>query len=267
MSLYKYRAVGDLASGNLDPHLVTLLSKGEIYFSNPKEFNDPFDCLFSFHKNVTNNEIIKHLRSILVPEWEIQYLLTNNGLAKLKDKVIEKNENADLLRIFSLANNCLNTLLWSHYSQNHYGICIGFKTYSYNNVEHLYITRNQIDVNLPEYPKNLVPAVKVNYSSERPEAFSIILKESDDLKKVFLTKDICWEYEEERRIIIASKYLKRNPIHINRSQIEEIIFGLRTPKTFEDKIINIVSDIKGIKIYKVKINNGTFKLIKQKYTA
>ena len=267
MSLYKYRAVGNLDSGDLDSHLFALLSKGEIYFSNPKEFNDPFDCLFSFHKNVSNIEVIKHLRNILIPEKDIQYLLKNNGMEKLKDKIIEKNRNADLLRIFCLTNNCLSTLLWSHYSQNHYGICIGFKTYDYDNTEHLYITNNQIDVNMPEYPKNLVPVVKVNYSSERPDAFSIILKKSDDLKKVFLTKDKCWEYEEERRIIVPSKFIKRNPLHINRSQIEEIIFGLRTPKVFEDKIISIVSDISDIKIYKIKIKNGSYKLFKQKYTA
>jgi hypothetical protein len=218
MSLYKYRVVGDLVTNDLDPHLFSLLSKGEIYFANPKEFNDPFDCLFAFHKNVTDDEIIKHLRSISISEEEIQYLIRRNGLAEFKDKIIEKNENADLLRIFSLTSNCLSTLMWSHYSQNHYGVCIGFKTYDYNNTENLYITKNQIDIGVPEYQNNLVPAIKITYSSERPEALSIILKDSDNIKKYLLQK------------INVGNMKKKGELLFHVSTLREILFRLTDHK-------------------------------------
>jgi hypothetical protein len=42
---------------------------------------------------------------------------------------------------------------------------------------------------------------------------------------------------------------------------------LRTPKIFEDKIIDLVRDINDIKISKIIIKNGSYKLIKEKYTA
>jgi hypothetical protein len=62
---------------------------------------------------------------------------------------------------------------------------------------------------------------------------------SDKLEPYFYTKSNLWEYEQEVRIILMDSLIIKNPIHIDATEIGEIIFGLKTP----DKQIALVKDI------------------------
>ena len=55
---YKYRPLYQIsANGKPEPHPFTrsIFEKAEIYYSAPKDFNDPFDCNLRLHTNGSTN--------------------------------------------------------------------------------------------------------------------------------------------------------------------------------------------------------------------
>ena len=100
----------------INKHFLKSLSDGTIYFSPRKTLNDPFDCELDILKAI------------------------NNAISKSSDKDAEKlsellqieslfdsfQENVNKLGIcsFSRDMNEFQTLLWSHYGDNHKGVCV-----------------------------------------------------------------------------------------------------------------------------------------------
>jgi hypothetical protein len=80
-------------------------------------------------------------------------------------------------RIYCLTPHPDLTLMWSHYADNHRGICLEFST-----------ENNDLFSN----------ACKVSYRKEYPQWS---LHTMDEYLEVFLTKSDDWKYEEEYRII------------------------------------------------------------------
>jgi hypothetical protein len=115
------------------------LLKQELYLSPPSNFNDPFDAaitanfldlnegelktyfdyLYNKHKDVNSGNFIPK-----------QLLLEN--FKKDKNKFQEEHETRTLkmydkhLGIISMSKIWDSILMWSHYSENHHGYCIGF---------------------------------------------------------------------------------------------------------------------------------------------
>src|SRR5262249_39812283 len=79
------------------------------------------------------------------------------------------------LRLCSLAGNCTNILLWSHYADSHRGLCIEFDT----SVEHFGV------------------AYKVKYERDYPV---LDLHSGLELAALLYKSDV-WQYEEEYRMI------------------------------------------------------------------
>jgi hypothetical protein len=92
-SLYKYFS---LTTNSLDS-----LKNDYVYLSNPKDFNDPFDC--------NRNLIIQKQKEI--KEWE--YVETLNDISEIG--------------ISSFSQNGMEPLLWSHYANSYHGFCLKFK--------------------------------------------------------------------------------------------------------------------------------------------
>lgn len=80
---YKYKGTNGFG--------VAEMLKGQITFTNPSEFNDPFDCDF---------ELIDHV--------------SGKGIS-----------NKDMFRVLSVTPIMDNILMWSYYGNNHNGICLG----------------------------------------------------------------------------------------------------------------------------------------------
>jgi hypothetical protein len=93
-SLYKYFS---LTKNSLDS-----LKNNYVYLSNPKDFNDPFDC--------NRNLIIQKKKEI--KEWE--YVETLNDISEIG--------------ISSFSQNGMEPLLWSHYANSYRGFCLKFKS-------------------------------------------------------------------------------------------------------------------------------------------
>lgn len=183
------------------------LSENYLYFANPNQLNDPFD--------VASESLEKQFKNLK----------------------LSKND----FKLCSLSQINDNKLMWSHYTQEHTGICVGYKF--------LY---------LPNY----VGKDKVKYKNTNLDEKEIF----DNIIEYWTVKSEDWEYEKEVRLLHygeqqkisytfdITEALEKNIIAL---QIESITFGLK----FKNEAIlkPIISEIEKkqkqkIYLFKAKIS-------------
>ncbi len=141
---YKYRP--------WDEYSKAILSRNELWFSAPIDFNDPFDCQFPTIPITEPKIALKHLWLQLEKKKLRAELCGDKGslefcevalkhITKLSEEEILSLWKTDhILAEFDVLNNssvcCLsqtndNLLMWSHYSEGHRGVCFEF-TYTWD---------------------------------------------------------------------------------------------------------------------------------------
>jgi len=228
---FKYRTI--------NKHLLDSLVKSQLYFSPRKRLNDPFDC------NVDISRALDHL--LLSKEKE-----KNDQLRKLRDddETLKRfNNNVDLLGICSFSLNSNETLMWSHYANDHKGICLryNFPVDFLNNGDEIF------GVSKVSYEQNSVSDWLFNnidlYDTDH-KTFIIEL-----LKRLLTSKAPTWRYEEEVRIIRDVNGLYEIP----REILTHIIFGLQTTESDETLIRSIADKYYGtVKFGRVVRTNDDF---------
>ena len=122
-TLYKYTPFNDYS--------LNILEKDQLWISSPMSFNDPYDCEYTMNFGKPNNIdfLIKKCKEKL-PESEHQ------NFDKFIDEILKKEYKKIVLdynkfskervfvSCFSEINNSI--LMWSHYANDHKGICIEF---------------------------------------------------------------------------------------------------------------------------------------------
>lgn len=234
-----------------------MIGNRNLQFTNASQLNDPFDC---------HPKLIDYSN---VPEINPQ-----TGIKK--EWWIEKYENDALnlrndtwLCSLSKINNSL--LMWSHYCNNHKGVCIGL----------------DIDKVLESTPLLFgntfcTPLVfEVNYQNiiERPIAYH---SAQDLFSYQWRTKAKEWEYEQEVRLVMpcpnaryaaftSAQYKQRKKkkvwdwreIHhympLKDDCFESIYFGVNIDKSEKDKIIQYVRNMQ-INLYQMEVDSDAFKL-------
>ena len=116
-------------------YTLDILRKCRLWAAKPERFNDPFDCdleisvgitednmLVAIHQNWSESTIAQYKASKLdadgkfIPEERYR-------LDKLVQELIEENRNMGVL---CLSEVCDSILMWSHYAENHKGVCFEF---------------------------------------------------------------------------------------------------------------------------------------------
>lgn len=236
----------------IDQRFINTLVNGEMWFSNPDDFNDPYDSYLV----VDSNNTLEELRNYLMQMAEKHKLPYTHKQIKEKAKYWFDNPTAltDYLKMnrqnekekkgiacFSKSDNIL--LMWSHYANAHKGSCLTFD-----------ITKDYDFFALP---------FLVDYTEKYPKLNFIREKNSRlKYKHIIATKSIDWEYEEEVRIVrdIRDHGNSRGLIKFNKEALIEIKFGLRTnPKDIET-ITKIVKglDYQHVKLFKAELKKAEF---------
>lgn len=217
--LYKYRYF------DKEERTWNIIKNSELYFSSFRGFNDPFDCNLDFKsENKYENIERKKFKSKIAENTDVFKSILNKRLS-LKDEakenkrdILEMKENSGIL---SMSKNYKNILMWSHYADNHKGLCFGFSALKSKDEcfrEGSPVTYSNDDEYLP------INVFAVDYKEE--------------LTRLFTTKSKYWEYEEEFRFItIKSKGLKR----FSKETLKEIIFGCKASKENIKKTIQLCS--------------------------
>ena len=106
---FKYRQVND--------HLLDSLLNGTLFFSLRENLNDPFDCNVDIRKSI-QNAIDKSADG---KAENLKEFLS-------KDEVLDRfRNNVNELGVCAFSLQLENTLMWSHYADNHRGVCIMYE--------------------------------------------------------------------------------------------------------------------------------------------
>lgn len=180
----------------------------------------------------------------------IAYLATNPdytvGVEESESWLLTSDIQRELLKQYNRGICCFssvvnNPLLWSHYGNQHHGICIGYSLNRNPKPEPykvIYGGNRKISTNLVE--KALL--------KNDPEALKLLDQ------NILLRKALPWKYELEWRIF-GNRGIQDSPL-----LLEDITFGLRCPTAVMYSITSALESREDIKFYKVYEVSGSFKL-------
>ena len=221
-----------------------IIENNSLKFSLPQEFNDPFE--------MTNALIDTKYTKPDLREWLDSFPDFSNSKKKQLFQDYNKKP-AEVIKAFNISFNkfknntgicCFSksykkTLMWSHYSDNHSGICLGFYFSSLSsNEELLLLTVNYID-----------KVISVNYFREKLVSLFYWI----------FTKSKIWEYEEEVRAVHTNG---SGLLKFEKECLKEVYFGLKVSEENKVKFISKLKEL-GYKVEKISsmnINSATFDL-------
>jgi Protein of unknown function (DUF2971). len=228
--------------------------------------NSTYDKLNPIQKMMFNkNTLIPSMRKYIKDELENRGTnLKDFILAKYKtdfDSVISNMRKnvisymADVVCVLSLSLAKTNLLMWSHYSDSHRGIAIGF------------------DSNDPFFYNIMA----IRYQSEKPVIdFSVIPSTEKEkeyfAQKLLAVKNIAWHHEEEYRLIRPSTAMdllnhrdsKGFPVYVSpfpKKSVVELIFGNKCSEEDQAKVQSIISsEYSNVKLYKSILDSNGYQL-------
>lgn len=144
-----------------------------------------------------------------IPKAKLEEIYRSNQINKIQRSSI---------CCFSTIYN--STTMWSHYADNHKGICLIFDPFvkdPFKDFNSERFTEGTVDYN------NYTP---INYLKSKREG----------IKKLFLTKSNDWKHEDEFRYIIFEDY---GFFSFKKEFLKGVIFGLRVKEEDIYRFINI----------------------------
>lgn len=206
----------------INDNLIASLMGSYLWFSNPLEFNDPYDCNLDFDFENTPEELEFFFREInnspqnahlKFNEEQFQFHLTNciKNPEILRSRNREQRINeVNKIGICCFSENDDKLLMWSHYADKHQGVCLTFDIDEDNSIF-------------------LIP-YSVEYRATYPQVNFI--RERGYLKpKRFLiaTKSLEWSYEAEVRVVRDdTRPPYRGAVNFNKRALVAVKFGYRS---------------------------------------
>jgi len=253
MSIYKYMPTHIYNKNDEQINIMKYIFEDKVlWFSNPLNFNDPFE-LKPHIKQLTSNE--KHI----VVDTIQNYMNTTgqaNAFHYLTVKSILNN-----IGILSLSANKTHLAMWSHYANNHKGIVLEFDK------NHWFFQKMILP---PEYSTVVHHLEEVTYiDNTNRESIN-----SDEYfkKETFLTKGEDWRYEKEHRMTIYvntdDEYIDGIDVIFPNDLIKAVYIGNKADKKTIKYIKNLklLDDWKHIKIFKMQLDKREYKLIANEIT-
>lgn len=224
--LYKYRGFnGEYAERNLR----NLIVYSVLRLSAPATFNDPYEMFVHIIVEGTPEQRLDRFSRLVATQAPAE---TPERQAEMVRTLMERAdaEHAERCQrsisgikqrsgVFCFAGDPRSTLMWSHYADDHHGVCLQFER-------------------MKDF-LTLGHAVRTNYREDLP-VVNWIVDFHRDVEQLLLAKHPCWEYEQERRITSidnADRYIQLRP-----DALTGIIFGCRTQKPQMDFIDKLLAE-------------------------
>ncbi|WP_421345656.1 DUF2971 domain-containing protein [Aeromonas veronii] len=201
------------------------LMEPAIRLSAPAILNDPFEKIFN---SVVENNLISSVGN----EYYMWPLLESFDIDKEQFIRHQIAESVNNFGIVSLSETHSNLLMWSHYADEHRGICIGYQKD--------FLTKLPKKITDEHNIANYKP-IKVNYNNKRPLYFKDEQNKSNEIKvntlRQLTSKGDDWIYEKEHRCIVPLVWADEIKI-MDSSKLDD--FQLKVLQSFKDdfKIIN-----------------------------
>lgn len=241
-----------------------ILENNKLQYSSPSIFNDPFDVQTSAGYAFDPDDLFSLLSkkmSIGVEEFVEMFKEEYKRLDEWWKLVVKCS------RVFCVAEENDNLLMWAHYADDHKGAVIKFEC-------------------LPDIGNSLCVAKKVKYVDKPP-----VLAEIDEYIEslvgeheidygslfidLFISKSDHWNYEKEWRVFIPPIDME-NPIvpkdsngkevfstlvDLYPKEIHSIYLGCKMKEDIQNEIGNtLIDDFSHVQIYKSKKDERDYKL-------
>ncbi|CAD5253139.1 MULTISPECIES: DUF2971 domain-containing protein [unclassified Imperialibacter] len=188
-------------------YLFDTIISNQLYFSSIKQFNDPYDCHLTVGEEIPIESFETHINTLHDKEED-----------RLKHlKAFKKDPHTYTQRYIDCFNQILNyygiccfsrtkheLLLWSHYTDSHKGVALGF---DYELLKKKYLQFDEVDYDDNPYVFDIND---INHS----------------IARTILRKSTNWKYEKEIRFIME----RSKSVAFDMSALVEVNFGLRCPK-------------------------------------
>jgi hypothetical protein len=189
--LFKYRNLSD-SSNNLCPRTMEIIELGRVFIPSIEKLNDPFEKLITF----TTDQTISSIKGLTSPENIEKAYKIDPSLADWLKETLEgckeiESQTREIARlslelhsagVYSLSEVNDSIIMWSHYAQNHEGVCIGFDRKDLENTGNL---------------------IKVKYVKKAPKELTKTNRRSP-AKYFHKHKYFQWSYEKEFRLILEN---------------------------------------------------------------
>jgi len=254
--LYKFRS--------FNVNSLRLLTQAEIYYSNPRGFNDPLDCNPTIKVDVNRTSLVRLCYKMLQKTGankekttdiinDLRYMSTEDGDYVATTEIDFKERLADKIKgvldaemkgkgVFSLSERWDSPLMWSHYADEHRGFCLEYDT---TQIPHTSIAA--VDYRSPRCVKasDLI-GWKFQGSSEAERRVH---------NTYFFAKSPQWQYEKEWRDIGQSIGIATTSFPITATY-----FGFRCDQAVMTSIVKLFSGEEEITFFQVYSLNDSFKL-------
>lgn len=272
--LYKYRSVDEYSLKNLE--------EDSVWLSDPKSFNDPYDCSF-YHRVEIDPDNADSVLSMAqehgltdgLTEEQIQSVKkSSNPTVRLLElsypddpdfgrscgealsHVMKESANALVretsegfkrtFKICCFSENPKSILMWSHYADYHKGFCIGYDFYELGSED--LRARSMYPV---IYSDGMFDATGVFGSTKSVE--NILY-----LNQVALMKSTEWAYEKEWRLVFGNMLIQEE-MSYRVPKPKHVILGAKISSDNE-KAIRKICDSKNIEALKLYMKHNQFVL-------
>lgn len=221
-ALFKYRSLSSI-------NTYKIFINKELYFSAPKDFNDPFDCKI----NAVISDEGGLAQSLGISNKDVKSAIANGcDINNTIDSVLNTKG------ICSFSKEKDNILMWSHYADSHRGICLEFD-----------ITK--------DYDFFVVPII-IKYKGEYPTV-DVSETRGNVGKELLTTKYEGWQYEQEVRIYKED----HREYAFNPESLTAVYFGCKVEDSERKKLCEFIRGIGcfgHVKFYKGGMNETEYKI-------
>lgn len=240
-TLYKHHTLsGPFGRTNFERAIIA----NELRWQTPRNFNDPFDCLPYCQFGSSEADRRAYAADVLKnsPHLAPAHLSHDEAIRRVGMMPVEMIRDIVSRTLDGYAISCFTTtpdnmLMWSHYSDNHSGICYFF-----------------------EQMKGFI-ALPVEYSDDRPIADVAQMNFDKDgfLKSAILTKPLCWEYEHERRMFEMKG--GAGPRTFPREALKGVILGATISDPDRDYVLKMIADHRpDLTVMQAKVDDRHYRL-------
>jgi hypothetical protein len=243
---------------------IDIFEKRRIKSSTPSTLNDPFEWKPSVDEEVTPEQIWNTMTKLHRKD-QLPVPPSRLVVAKMKNNIPsaarrhQAQFGADLeqrTRILCFSQRDNGILMWAHYADRHRGFVVGFRS----------------DLLRRGYAGS--EFLKVSYGMERPLVPHpyVAPPDRDQLITAISQKSLEWQYEEEWRLLIDIKHLRKgeDPANANLylpvrpEAIDQVIFGSRCSNTLASRIENAIAStptLRTVRRFKARLNPKLFKIV------
>lgn len=230
-------------------YLLENIEKGQLFFNNIFNMNDPFEGIFRYKLSSDKAKFAEfYLKYFSEPEKLDYYFENKNELSILINRTFEWRFKNNSICCFSDVECLTDILMWAHYSDKHKGVCLVFdEPLTFVTPPEL----NTIDkiVFHPTGPHKI--SYVENYLDEDP--FEKKLTQRNFLTTKFKT----WDYEKEYRFISPVS----GAFRFDKNSLKEIVLGLNCDVATMEALTSILkARYSSVLLKKVSRIDSDFKL-------